>query len=103
MVKEFLKDPRVRAVVAWSTIAHFNRYTEEQKLRWREKGYVQLHSVSEHKLFRISTAMLDDIENNAERLDLIKNVASLNKPLLLLHGTADIPAKIMLASTLTCA
>lgn len=94
------ENERVRAVVAWSTISHFNRYTDEQKVRWREKGYVQLHSVSEHRLFRISTALLDDIENNAERLDLIKTVASLNKPLLIVHGTADIPAKISEAEDL---
>jgi dipeptidyl aminopeptidase/acylaminoacyl peptidase len=94
------EDDRVRAVVAWSTISHFNRYTEEQKVRWREKGYVQLHSVSEHRLFRISTALLDDIENNAERLDLINTVATLKKPLLIVHGTADIPAKISEAEEL---
>ncbi|MFA6439049.1 MAG: alpha/beta fold hydrolase [Bacteriovoracaceae bacterium] len=94
------EEHRVRAAVAWSTIAHFNRYSEEQKLRWREKGFVQLHSVSEHNLFRISTALLDDIENNADRLDLVKAVALLNKPLLIIHGTADIPAKITEAEEL---
>jgi pimeloyl-ACP methyl ester carboxylesterase len=97
------EDQRVRAVVAWSTIAHFNRYTQEQKTRWREKGYVQLHSVSEHKLFRISTALLDDIENNAERFDLVRAAAALNKPLLIIHGTADIPAKFTEAETLYAA
>ncbi|MFZ4621791.1 MAG: alpha/beta hydrolase [Bacteroidota bacterium] len=88
------EDERVRGVIAWSTISRFNRYTDDQKKRWREKGYIQLHSVSEHSLFRISTALLDDIENNAERLDILKNVESLKKPLLIIHGTADIPAKI---------
>jgi alpha-beta hydrolase superfamily lysophospholipase len=88
------EDERVRGVAAWSTISRFNRYTDEQKQRWREKGHIQLHSVSEQKLFRISTALLDDIENNAERLDILKNAEHLGKPLLIVHGTADIPAKI---------
>lgn len=88
------EDKRVTAVVAWSTIAHFNRYTDEQKKRWREKGYVQLHSVSEQKLFRINTNLLDDIENNAVRFDIVNAAKTLRKPLLLVHGTADIPAKI---------
>jgi alpha-beta hydrolase superfamily lysophospholipase len=87
------EDPRVRGVAAWSTISRFNRYTDEQKVRWREKGHIQLHSVSEQKLFRISTALLDDIENNADRLDILRNTAQLGKPLLIVHGTADIPAK----------
>ena len=88
------EDERVKAVAAWSTIAYFNRYTDEQKRRWREKGFVQLHSVSEQKLFQIKTSLLDDIENNSERLDILKAVETLNKPLLIVHGTADIPVKI---------
>ncbi len=87
------EDPRIRGVAAWSTIARFNRYTEDQKKRWREKGFVQLHSVNESSLFRISTALLDDLENNSERLNILKCVEHLNKPLLIVHGTADIPAK----------
>ncbi len=97
------EDQRVRGVIAWSTIARFNRYTEEQKIRWREKGYVQLHSVNEHTLFRISTALLDDIENNADRLDILKNAEYLGKPLLIIHGTADIPAKFEEAEQLYAA
>jgi pimeloyl-ACP methyl ester carboxylesterase len=94
------EDTRVKAVAAWSTIAYFNRYTDDQKKRWREKGFVQLHSVSDHKLFQIKTSLLDDIENNSERLDILKAVENLNKPLLIVHGTADIPVKIVEAEEL---
>lgn len=94
------EDARVAAAVAWSTISRFDRYTNEQRLRWREKGYVQLHSVSEHSLFRISTALLDDLEQNAARLNILEAVQGLNKPLLIVHGTADIPATISEAEEL---
>jgi len=88
------EDDRIKAVAAWSTIAYFNRYTDEQKGRWREKGYVQLHSVNKQKSFRINTSLLDDIEINSERLNILKAVEMLNKPLLIVHGTSDIPVKI---------
>ena len=94
------EDKRVKAVAAWSTIAHFDRTTDEQKKRWREKGFVQLHTVSEQNLFRINVSLLDDIENNAERLDIVNAVRELRKPLLIVHGTADIPAKIEEAENL---
>lgn len=97
------EDTRIGAVVAWSTIARFNRYTNEQKERWREKGYVQLHSMSEHNLFRVSTALLDDLEQHADRLNIVNAAAALNKPLLIVHGTADIPAKITEAEELFAA
>jgi hypothetical protein len=77
----------------WSTIAYFNWYTNEQKRRWRKKGYVQLHSVSDKKLFQIKISLLDDIENNSKRLDICNAVETLNKPLLIVHGTADISVK----------
>lgn len=93
----------VRGVAAWSTISRFNRYTDEQKARWREKGHIQLHSVSSQKRFRISTDLLDDIETNAERFDLIRVAGALGKPLLIIHGTADIPAKIEEAEQLYAA
>lgn len=88
------EDARVKNVVAWSTISRFNRYTEEQRRRWREKGFVQLHSMNGPSLFKIGTALLDDVEQNAERLDILQSVRDLKKPFLILHGTADIPAKI---------
>lgn len=88
------EDDRVKAVAALSTIAYFNRYTDEQKQRWREKGFVQLHSVSDQKIFQIKTSLLDDIEYNSDRLNIINAVESLHKPLLIIHGTADIPVKI---------
>ena len=97
------EEREVRGVAAWSTIARFNRYTDEQKARWREKGHIQLHSVSSQKLFRISTDLLDDIERNAERFDLVGVTGTLGKPLLIIHGTADIPAKIEEAEQLFAA
>ena len=97
------EDKRVHAAAAWSTIARFDRYTDEQRRRWREKGFVQLHSVSSQKLFQINTSLLDDLENNADRLDIVSAVRNLGKPLLIVHGTADIPAKIEEAETLYAA
>ncbi len=84
----------IKAVAAWSTVSHFDRYTDEQKERWRKNGSVLLHSISPNNPYRLTTALLDDLEKNAERLNILKAVEHLQKPLLLIHGTADIPVKI---------
>lgn len=88
------EDRRVSAVVAWSTIAYFGRYSEEQKQRWREKDYIQLHTNSDSQFFHLKTTLLDDLEKNAQRLNIINAVEHLQKPLLIIHGTGDIPVKI---------
>ncbi|MGE5313337.1 MAG: alpha/beta hydrolase family protein [Acidobacteriota bacterium] len=88
------EERRVHAAVLWSSVSTFNRYTPEQIERWREKGYIQLHSISATKTFRITTDLLDDVERNRERFDLMSAAAHLAKPLLIVHGTEDIPVKI---------
>jgi dipeptidyl aminopeptidase/acylaminoacyl peptidase len=88
------EDGRIKAVAGWSTVAYFNRYTDGQRKRWREKGFVDLPSVNPLSIFRLSTALLDDLEQNKERLNISRAVEQLHKPLLLIHGTADLPVPI---------
>jgi dipeptidyl aminopeptidase/acylaminoacyl peptidase len=88
------ENERIKAVAGWSTVAYFNRYTDEQRKRWREKGFVDLPSVNPLSVFRLSTALIDDLEQNTERLNIFHAVERLHKPLLLIHGTADLPVPI---------
>jgi len=81
---------KIKAVVGWSTVAYFDRYTEAQRRLWRDKGVVGHPSNNPHTLFRLRTDLLDDLENNRERLQIKQAVHDLGKPLLLVHGTADI-------------
>jgi dipeptidyl aminopeptidase/acylaminoacyl peptidase len=88
------EDPRIKAVAAWSTVARFDRYTEGQRKRWRAKGFLGSSTASSQSIFKVGTALLDDIETNAERLNIEQAVTRLQKPLLLIHGTADIPVPV---------
>lgn len=88
------EDKRIKAAAGWSTVSRFERMSEAQRKRWRETGSVALASISQHTPFKLGTALLDDFEKNAERLNIEKAVHVLQKPLLLIHGTADIPVPI---------
>jgi dipeptidyl aminopeptidase/acylaminoacyl peptidase len=94
------EDRRIKAVAGWSTVAYFNRYTDGQRKRWREKGFVELPSINPLSIFRLSTALLDDLEQNKERLDITRAVERMHKPLLLIHGTADLPVPVAEAEKL---
>jgi dipeptidyl aminopeptidase/acylaminoacyl peptidase len=85
------EDGRIKAVAGWSTVAYFNRYTDGQRKRWREKGFIDLPSVNPLSNFQLSTALLDDMEQHKDRLNILRAVEQLHKPLLLIHGTADLP------------
>ena len=88
------EEERIKAVAAWSSVAYFNRYTDEQKKRWREKGFVQLSSTSPSNFFRVKTDLLDDLEIHSKRLNIIEAAEHLQKPLLIVHGSADIPVRL---------
>jgi uncharacterized protein len=88
------EDTRVHAVALWSSISTFNRYSPEQLKRWREKGYMELHSIAGKSAFRVGIDLLNDAHDNAARYDLPSAVSQLAKPLLIVHGTEDVPVKI---------
>ncbi len=88
------EDPRVAGVAAWSSIARFGRYSEEQRRRWKERGFVPLPSINPLSVYRLDVAFLDDLEAHARRYDILDAAAKLAKPLLLIHGTADIPVPL---------
>jgi uncharacterized protein len=95
------EDARLHAAALWSSVSTFNRYTPEQIARWREKGFMQLHSiVNTAKPFRMGIGLLKDAEQNRNRFDLCKAASDLGKPLLIIHGTEDVPVKIQEAERL---
>lgn len=94
------EDGRIKAVAGWSTVSHFDRYTEGQRKRWRARGFLGPSHGSPQSLFKVGTALLDDLERNAERLNIENAVQHLQKPLLLVHGTTDIPVPIEEANRL---
>ena len=88
------EETRIKAVAGWSTISHFDRYTERQRNRWRTQGYLGTSSESSQSPFKVGTALLDDLEGNVERFNIERAVSRLEKPLLLIHGTSDFPVPI---------
>jgi uncharacterized protein len=88
------ENAKIKAVAAWSTVSHFDRYSERQRSRWRKQGYLGSSSESSQSPFNVGTALLDDLEENSVRLNIETAVGRLRKPLLLIHGTADIPVPI---------
>ena len=94
------EDPRVHAAALWSSVSTFSRYTPEQVARWREKGYMELHSIVGKSAFRMGIDLLNDAQANRARYDLFAAAAHLGKPLLIVHGTEDVPVKIREADAL---
>ncbi|HEX7705761.1 MAG TPA: alpha/beta fold hydrolase [Thermoanaerobaculia bacterium] len=81
--------PRLEGVVALSPIARVDRWDEETIREWRRKGTLDVVNQRTQQVMRMSPAVLDDFERNAERLDILSAVTRLQVPLLVVHGDRD--------------
>ncbi len=88
------RDGRLDAVVTWSAVATFDRYTERQKRLWRHDGYLEARNARTGQLMRLDVGLLDDLEENAEALDVVAAARSLRTPLLVVHGEQDLTVSI---------
>lgn len=85
-----VNEPDVRAVTTWSAVSTFNRYSEQVKKSWRQKGYFEVANKRTGQIMRLNTTLLDDIEKFGDSsLSIEKAVRSLNKPLCIIHGGED--------------
>ena len=86
---------KVDAYVVWASVAKFDRYTERQKAEWRKQGFVEVLNSRTNQMMRMNVEALEDVEANKDgSLSIEKAVKSLNKPLLILHGTEDLTVPI---------
>jgi uncharacterized protein len=79
----------ITGVVAWAPIATFDRFTDEEKKFWRAKRELLLKEDPEHGQIRVGLDPLDDIEVNAERLNICTAVRRYNGSILIVHGDQD--------------
>lgn len=83
------EEPSIAGVVTWNAIATADRWDEATKRRWREDGELVIENQRTRQKMPMSTAILDDFEENRARLDIPAAAERLRCPLLLLHGGAD--------------
>ena len=80
---------RLRALVTWSAIAGFDRLTDAEKRRWRERGEHVVVNLRTGQRLPMGVGLLDDLESHRERLDPLAAAAALRAPWLIVHGVAD--------------
>ncbi|HYO75325.1 MAG TPA: alpha/beta fold hydrolase, partial [Thermoanaerobaculia bacterium] len=81
--------PNLRGVIAWAPISRCDRWDDDKKREWRERGALEELNTRNKQLMRMSTDILDDYEANRERLNIVSAAQSLSVPLLVVHGARD--------------
>jgi dienelactone hydrolase len=82
--------PQVAAAVTWSSVATFDRYSEETEEKWRRAGHIEVVNQRTGQIMRLGRDLLDDLEKNkANLLNIELAVKHFLRPLLIVHGEDD--------------
>ncbi len=83
------RDSRVRALVTWAAISSVDRWQPSEKKLWRDTGVHEIKNARTGQVLPLYPDVLDDIENNAEALDIQAAAGLIEVPWLLVHGIDD--------------
>jgi dipeptidyl aminopeptidase/acylaminoacyl peptidase len=79
----------VASIVTWAAISHVNRWDPKTMAEWRANGMRVPPGDGETENLFFYTDMLDDLEQNAEALDITVAASRVKAPWLILHGKRD--------------
>jgi dienelactone hydrolase len=81
--------PVLRAVVTWAPISTIRRYSDAEVEIWRRLGRIDVPNARTGQLLPMNYEIVEDALAHAERFDIEKAAAGLERPWLLIHGTDD--------------
>jgi dienelactone hydrolase len=83
------EDGAYRGVVTWAAVDDFDRFDDATKSLWREAGHLLVRNARTGQDHRIDLDLLEDLERNRDRLDILAACRRLRAPVLLVHGEQD--------------
>jgi pimeloyl-ACP methyl ester carboxylesterase len=84
------EDKRVKKLITLASVSEFNRYGEETKRMWRERGFIEALNTRTKQKMRMNVSLLEDLENNNSRLNIKEAMKKVEVPSLIMHGTEDL-------------
>jgi pimeloyl-ACP methyl ester carboxylesterase len=85
------EDARIKKLVTMASISSFrNLWPNEIEEQWRLQGIIYMPNARTGQQMPLKAGLLDDLEKNAARLDILAKAAEIKQPCLIVHGSADI-------------
>lgn len=81
--------PTLAAVVTWAPISTIRRYSDAEVELWRKLGRIEVKNARTHQLLPMDYEIVEDALAHADRFDIRKAAAVLDRPWLLVHGIDD--------------
>ena len=83
-------DSNVNSLVTWAAISYPKRWSPEDMLTWRQRGYTEITNSRTGQVMRLETDLLDDVELYGQtKLNIEAAAKKIRVPWLIVHGTDD--------------
>ena len=80
----------VSSLVTWAAISYPNRWSHEDVLTWRKRGYADITNSRTGQVMKLGTDLLDDVELHGKtKVNIEAAAKKIRVPWLIVHGTAD--------------
>ena len=79
----------IKAATVWSSVATWNRYSDQSIQKWRNDGYLEVVNQRTRQIMRLNFSLYEDLMANNDQLNIEKAVRNLNRPLRIIHGEND--------------
>jgi pimeloyl-ACP methyl ester carboxylesterase len=84
------EDKRVKKLVSMASICSFyNLWPKQAEEQWRLQGILYMHNSRTNQQMPLKSTLLDDLERNPARLDILGKAATIRQPWLIIHGDKD--------------
>jgi len=98
------EDKRVKKLVTMASISGFgNLWPKEAEVQWKLQGMMYILNSRTGQQMPLKAALLDDLERNAGRLDILAKAAAITQPWLIFHGDEDTSVPLSHAEELKAA
>ena len=80
----------VTALVTWAAISHVNRWSADDALDWRRRGFREVVNSRTGETLLLGTDLLDEVEAHLNtKVNILAAARKVKAPWLIVHGTAD--------------
>jgi len=98
------EDRRIKKLVTMASISNFRHlWLPEMETQWRLQGITYMLNTRTGQKMPLKKTLLEDMDKNPARLDVLAMAAQINQPWLIVHGDADPTAPVSCAYELHAA
>ncbi|MGC5327385.1 alpha/beta hydrolase [Brevibacillus sp. SYSU BS000544] len=92
--------PVIKGIISWNGIAHVDLFDQSLREEVAKNGVGYIFNARTKQQMPIRQAVIDDVDRNKDRYDLIAKVSNMKKPLLIIQGDQDFARLVKGAGTL---